>query len=181
VLASELLTSDKIQAVLSGTDDWFGRSTPLSRAGRRLTEHDTIAMLIGKRYRSTTPIDGRIVVLKPRHAEYDIVALERSSSEIEAVTVNLTDTDGFGQNTLGRLGTTIGEGDGCQGVALDEGQLGLGNERGRNEVTSRTTVDEEDSGLTGDGTSEFDETSGGSGELVDLRSWCYSLSRDNRW
>jgi len=137
-------------------------------------------MLIGKRYRSTTPIDGRIVVLKPRHTEYDIVALERSSGEIEAVAVNLTDTDGFGQNTLGRLGTTIGEGDGCQGVALDEGQLGLGNEQGRNEVTSRTTVDEKDSRLTGNGTSELDEASGWGGDLVDL-CWWYSFSRDNRW
>ena len=121
-------------------------------------------------------------MLKPRHAKYDIVALKRGSGEVEAITVNLADGDGFGQNTLGRLGATIGEGDWCQGVALDEGQLGLGNERGRDEVTSRAAVDEEDSGTTGDGTSKLDETSGRSGELVDLCGIRWnSLSRNNRW
>jgi hypothetical protein len=136
-------------------------------------------MLIGERDRSTTPIDGWVVVLKPRHTEYDIVALERRSGEVQAVAVNLADSDGFGQNSFGWLGAAIGEGDGCQGVARDKRQLGLGNERGRDEVTSRSAIDEEDSVATGDGTSKFDETSGRSRELIDLCSWWYSLGRDD--
>ena len=106
--------------------------------------------------------------MQPRHTEYDIVTLERGGCEIQLVAVGITNSDRYGDDSLSRLGTTIGEGDGGQTVARREWQLRLGDERGRYEVAGRTTVDEEDSGVFGNGTNEFDETSRWCGELVDL-------------
>lgn len=78
--------------------------------------------------------------------------------------------DGYGRNGAAcRLCTAIGElneignkeGNGGETMPLDEA--------GINEVTSSTTINEEDSGLTGNTATQLDEWTRRGGELINLR------------
>ena len=129
-------------------------------------------MLINERDGCTTPVDDRVVVHEPRHAEDNVVTMEVGHGEVQTIGV-AAEGDGDGrEDTSSALTAPIGEGDGV-GRARGHGEaVSLGETR-RGEQAGRAAVEESDGGVTSDGSGDLDERMTGLGELIDLHlGWC---------
>lgn len=98
-------------------------------------------VLVYDRYDLRLPVDRRVEVVKPRHAQDDIVADERQGYEIEAVGIR-SDTDGCGYDRGARLDLrAICEGHECLGLRSRRTNAVLIDELPTNEVTGCSAVE----------------------------------------
>lgn len=152
MLTFELLGSDEIQAVRGG-GSW--RLPELSSGGWAL-QAMSVPVLVDEGERFASPIHGRIVFFKPRHAEDDVVALERSDDEIHQLRVG-ADADA----------DVADDSDGVTGAAISQAHLMrtflrlepiLADEGLRDEIGGGAAVSESDGlGSTAKGSIELHE------------------------
>jgi hypothetical protein len=115
------------------------------------------------------PVDLRVEVVEPRHAEDGIIAREWKRHEVECIGIR-SDTDHRRLYEGSRcLLTTISERDDIRLRLHRCAEPMASDEMGGDEVTSRTAVEQYDGGLTSDDTVQLDELTRRVGELVDLR------------
>lgn len=115
------------------------------------------------------PVDPRVVVVEPRHAEDDIVARERKRHEIERIGVR-TDADCRRLHEGGGLLlTAVCESDDTGSLQLRREETVFGDEVGGDEIVGGTGVEQGDCRVASDCSSETEEFARDVGELVDLR------------
>ena len=130
----------------------------------------TTIVLVDEGHRLSPPIEVRLVLLEPRHAQDDIVATQGDHGQIHGLKVRIDAHLGSTQGATRLFGTTIIALDGVTARArADDRQLVLLDEGRRDEVAGRAAVQQDDDGMTADETSKLEEASS-SGKLVDLRA-----------
>ncbi len=168
MVAPDLLSRDQIEADGRRRTRWF---EPSSSPGGRSLQHMRNVLMIEERDRGSSPIDGGVVLLEPRHAEDRIVPAQGGHGEIQTIGIR-RDSDGNGvSDTIGRLVTTVGQSDGAarrRDLELASLRRETSDERRRDEVTVSAAVDEDDGGLSGNAPGKLDEDAPRSGELVNL-------------
>jgi len=159
ILTAELPRSDEIEPVTSrcGTAERAQRDRRLPDGGaRRIFSKDvSTPILVAERDRFLSPIDGRIVILEPCHAEDDVEAAQLGGDEVQRLGVRADANGCLGQNAAGRGAVTVCQADGVG--MLIESQAELPSEGRRNEIARGAAVDEHDCGMGAEGARKLDE------------------------
>jgi hypothetical protein len=178
ILTPQLTRGDEIETVTQRrgvTDGRTGRDgrPPRSGAGRVFAKDVWAALMVAERERLLSPVDLRVVLLEPRHAENDVEAAECSGDEVERLGVGADADGGLGQKASGHGAVAVGHAHGER--MLGKSEAVLGSKGRRNEIARGAAVDEHDCGVRAEGARELDEDAAGlrSGGSVRVRGWCW--------
>ena len=116
------------------------------------------------------PIDGRTVVVQPRHPEDDVEADECERDEVEVIGVRADPKRCRGHERPGRLSASVGEGDESTARLLHGGEAVTRDERRRDEVAGGAAVNEYDGGSAEERARQLDERASGMSEAVGVTS-----------
>lgn len=137
---------------------------PTNETGGHLAQNVLLVVRGDERDGLPSPVDVRVVLVQPWHAEDDVVAAELRDGEAEGLAVGADAHRNGRDEAASTLLVTVSEGDGVRDTIRDDGQLTVAREGGRDEVTRSAAVDEDDGGTRRDGACKFDELARGGGD-----------------
>ena len=115
----------------------------------------------------STPIDRWIILLEPGHTEYNIVAIQLSRNKVQRGRIGANGQGHRGEYTSSFLLMTISKGNERRRSRI-EGQAMLLNKRRGDKVARCPTIEQNDSGVRTDMTSELEKRLTGGSNIGDL-------------
>ena len=109
--------------------------------------------------------------MQPWHAQNGVVATKLGGHEGQRLTISADTHRSGGEETRRGLLTSVSQGNRLdQSLLAGQGEVEVSaHERGRDEVTSGTTIQQEGGGVGSDGSGEFNERTTRNITMVDVR------------